>query len=1464
MAANNDVVISENTQSTGIQDQLIKAPDGNTQKGTESAEQKFRRQTYAAVIASEINESPFSAEITKFIQPENMADTAISGLSSLNMAAEQSIQQRNRATLELFMGANQDAQAVSDAFQIVQEEEEQKLADPDKGVTEFVEAVRGPGADQELVRDLETRLKLLDQLMPIVEDIDGWEIAKDVALEMLITPKALFDNWQLTGEGLDAHDTVRKTIDWFHGLSPEDKEAYFPQLQEMALEAMPRHRAVTFLQALLDPTAAQTSLDEFGLWAAIDAAAVGAGIAALALRLRKALNPLKAAATAGDFERAADMNVMILQSKDDDLAATLGVDRLTATSNAQPFLLTGTVDDGVASSLSPAVNERIFQFRDRIKEVFGDFSEGNTFIREGILQPEDIPRATARINDEFNNLMRDRFGEEADKIVNITSKSRDERGITFEFEIATPGGAVIKDTYRGKFLFDDVGQYTTLPRESKIFSEKTQSAKTSFIDTTLGALRLDLASQSVAKQLKDLTKIASDPIRKATKNPIRRSRKLDELDSVLLAGDDLDVEFTPLQLREGINGIKLSDDQIEAYYNYRGLMNGLGILRNMEARAVMEAQGIKELAVGSFRAFGKPLERAFDADSAIRNSGAQMVWRLDGGGGPVSVRDLDLAKEYNDGMKLIRLSDDKLIDGQRFNLVLAKSRAIHDLPSLVLDLKKGYIPRLNKNALYFVQAFPASSLNGVQSTTRKALRSFDNKKEADAFAAAVEASPEAHGLVAGTKVRVNADGELEAFKAGSSGLSGVHGLIYSPRSKKPIPHNDGDASTVPRTSALESIELYLDNTKDYLTRNEWRMGVQKRWENAARFQFPGDKDISFDEPGKALSNSALATAHQKIQEFSGFASKSERYWENTLRDVHEWSIAAFGRHERINDFLLNQANRDPIAWMRSVTFHSLLGFFNPVQLWVQAQGAAVAVSIGLSNPATLAKNFRKMHVMTLLEHMPDDILTNNQARKLAKIGGFKDADEVRAVMKAWRQTGLHDSVLSSADVDAAARGFMTTSKAFKRFADSGLLFFRAGELFNRRTAFLTAMEEMGGISKVAGNSDQMKKLLDRANDLILNLGKSNRAAWQKGPLSIPFQFLQIQAKTIESVLGMNGALKGADRIRLFAGQAALYGTAGMFLGTNAARMMATSFGWDQRDLEDMHPGWIKAVNGGLTDWMAYMLGADVSAAERGALFNGMDQTLLSLFTEEKSFYEYIGGPSSVLGTRLARSIGELSVWFGTPMRRDGRTDLEASDVMDWAQRLVSPTSKVLLSPFASANQYAKFRLMQDLGVIRDNNGNLIAAPREGFNLQTEIATLIGFKPDLLQRKFDLSDILQAERDYVELRVNMMVKGFDEFLIAMETARVENRNLSDEELKRFRKDRELFVAGLDPSVRQKVLERFRRRVSGRLNKDNQHDRLMRRYWENMVFRVTDDLLTDGNLVEDGARLIQTLPDREETE
>jgi hypothetical protein len=1341
-------------------------------------------------------------------------------------------------------------------------------------------AVNAPYDLQESIR---TRLQMIDIAEDIVKQTSILDTIGEVA-SGFIPGKLTLDNWQAMGFDLNPFkmaEDYRKLATKIQALPQDEALEQFNVLKEEWLDKLPPNRAAQMLLGLVDPSATEEVASSLGSGQILNLAFDMTVFYSTLAGLRKLYNPIRVASGLGDKTTAADININV-QRGEQTWEEAVHIKGLIANTNAGPWK-TSEVLPGVTEDISPAIHERLFQFRDMIKDSLGSLSDKDGFIREGMLNASDREIALRRINDEFTQWTEQALRGE-NKIIRLEGQKETHRGVEFSFEVTDAFGNISKGKTLMPFKREDIKFWQNLPQNtlSSIFgSEKWQAASSDYLDSVEAAIRLDTTTAAIGTQFRKLVKDATAPIRE-TKSAVGKSRKerLQDVDAVLIYGDQKQKVFSAKELRMGVNGIPLDDAQIETYWRLRTTFDALGVLRNQEEYARLSASGAKQINFGHdlFR-FGEVKATAQEAADLLKNNKQVFsVWRHEGrdAGKAVEVREAikNMDNLYAQGWRLVRLEDDVQRASGIYKHVLVYgdgvtdgAKTIDNLPPIVVDLKRGYVPRLNKEATWFVQAIRDGYVDGHlrEGSRRQAVRSFDNEADAHAWAKTMYDGAIDAGFDSSTKFIVVKDGELEAFKAGDSQLGASRGLITGPRAKKAIPHGfpgEFDVDQM-RVGAFEALELYLENTKNFISRNEWRMGMRTRWENTVKQKL--GLDVKFEEPGAVLADKELGDLHSKIAEWSGFRDKSEKSFEEFVRKTYEFAMPIFGRNN-FTRLLLNNRDADPLGRIRTWAFHSLLGTYNPAQLFVQANGAAVAlasqfgragaalvkgnVGEAAANMGRIVTSFTKQQGLAMMQHAGAEV-PETALKVVGKAHGFKNVQELKDMKTIWDRTGYYDSVLTSADVEAAARGYPVTASAFKRFFDNGLFFFRAGELFNRRFSFITAVDELGGATKVLGNEQLLKQAMTRANNLMLNLGRSNRAAFQKGFTSVPTQFLQIQTKTIETMLGLNKSLDASERLGLFLSQAMLYGPAGILGGHFATKYLLDTMGKDQIDVNNLPPETLAMINGGFTDYMLALFGVDGSFSDRAALFNGMDQTIVSLWTKDNTLAEWLLGPGGVPIKRVwqAWSLATPVAWSPKPVDRS--VNATAQDITDALTFMATDVSEIMVSPFSTASQVARFMLMRDLGVIKDTQGNTIARPIGGYNPQTEWAALIGVKPNDLQRKFDLADMNKAYEDYIDLRVNMLLRNFDEYMATVNQHVSTQTPMEQETQRLFRKRWDIIVNSIeDEGLRDKVKQRWADRLDQRLTGDSQLDRQIQTFYRNMVTELV------GAHTSTGTRLVQT--------
>lgn len=301
-------------------------------------------------------------------------------------------------------------------------------------------------------------------------------------------------------------------------------------------------------------------------------------------------------------------------------------------------------------------------------------------------------------------------------------------------------------------------------------------------------------------------------------------------------------------------------------------------------------------------------------------------------------------------------------------------------------------------------------------------------------------------------------------------------------------------------------------------------------------------------PQDVVSN--LLSNRFKIQQFVGIPNKVD----TALQTVKQYLIDSFyerfgpeeGRtltQKAITAVPLYAVNhiKDPITFLRSMTFHEKLGIFNPSQLLVQAQTFATILSVSPKHgvSGTLAT---LLHQWARFNKNPEIIKSlDNIASKLS---GFKPGEFTEA-MSTLNKTGFEKVAGEYANLNTALKTDFVGND-FKNFLDAGTFFFREGEKSTRLGAWYTAFREFrdanptGAITKT-----DIGKILNRADLLTANMSRASSSMLHQGIFSLPTQFLTYQLRMAELFMGTRLADTRAERVmarlRMITYYSALYG-----------------------------------------------------------------------------------------------------------------------------------------------------------------------------------------------------------------------------------------------------------------------------------------------------------------------------------
>ena len=322
---------------------------------------------------------------------------------------------------------------------------------------------------------------------------------------------------------------------------------------------------------------------------------------------------------------------------------------------------------------------------------------------------------------------------------------------------------------------------------------------------------------------------------------------------------------------------------------------------------------------------------------------------------------------------------------------------------------------------------------------------------------------------------------------------------------------------------------------------------------------------------------------------------------------------------------LESIHNDPFTFTRSFAFHTKLGLFNPVQLFLQSQTMAHAVAIaGVKNGTNGVANAFLMRAA----YTTTDPANLDRLASMATKWGYRSKEDFLESWKLLKDNGFFHVGAESAwkqdfDSPSLLNGFGS------RFLDAGTLFFREGERMTRATAWNAAYLEWRNANKFKKLTNfDLARIQNRADLMSGNMTRASNSALQNGVFATVTQFWSYAARINEQLLSRQ--LTGAEKLRVLGMYSALYG-----LPTTAATLLPYSlFGtWDPYDEFkkatiargiELDEGWEIALGKGLESLVIqFVTGTPNNAPERFG--PGANQALLDLVDGETNIFELMIG-----------------------------------------------------------------------------------------------------------------------------------------------------------------------------------------------------------------------------------------------
>jgi hypothetical protein len=981
------------------------------------------------------------------------------------------------------------------------------------------------------------------------------------------------------------------------------------------------------------------------------------------------------------------------------MPSEIGVSRIDAASSSLP-----TTTGELASVVDQAPVGIATQVRDEWAKMDAIRAEALDIMNVGIkdaMHQEDIALAIERAK---NRLVNEQPG-----IENLSINETDS-GVEFVFD-------VIESRADGR-ISGILGEKKVVPFTSKdIVTGFSQERVTTMEDILSGVWspnkifkgdrpKLVQAFEQIASAQPKVKSKLTDELRVAVKDLNKVSKG--NIERVLFLGNKEGKVYSYQELvNSGIGGIKLTDNEYASYAKTRKVLDDLWILKNDEVRTKLEARGAKLVSIHNQKGFSTVFQEPEVALGRYRSDNDfKKVYD------PISksvlreVPSEKVSSMYNNGFVLTKLENTGefwKLNRSDFKWAFVKKEAVQELPSSVLNYKTGYVPRIYDKAYFFVKSVDRVVDDGGKShKVMKTQRYFDNETDANTFSQRLiqekNLSPSDVSVVFNREPIASPELQDDVMNV-------FGGLFASPRKDEALRFGlDGQEAML--VDPFQAVQQYMFHLGNRIPVSSYKLGIQEKWLQSAT-DFLGHRPLGgFDEAIAEVKNAKghdpraqkfLSKSHEQISTLSSMPTREEQALQGKFVSIGK-SIEEFSpKLKGAASFMYGLGQRNPVAATKAATHHMLLGAYSVAQFPVQALGATIAFSI---NPVYAAKGSSKWLAFSYLDNIKDPILREKQIKALSsKVEGLSDLQESYAL---WRRSGYKESaLLTNGDYASLANGLPYDGNLVKRLFDKGTFFFKAGELANMRISFATSLERWKDLNPGKKLDDvALKEIYARSEQFRLNMGQGNRARFQKGAMSVPLQFQQINTKFYEAITA-GSAFSKEERLRLIMGQGLLFGAIGV-----PFMQQATAYMTDVMDVDtsDVSPEQLNLAKRGLMGWMVNnVLDIDAEVSGRVSIANGATDMLTDMIFEQHDLLGLAGPAGAVTERFFEGPLQSLIMANKTLVKAD---DLTVTDLGLITENLLMSLAEI---PSSTRNAIIAMDLW-DTGLVRSGvNGKVLWA-----------------------------------------------------------------------------------------------------------------------------------------------------------
>lgn len=500
-------------------------------------------------------------------------------------------------------------------------------------------------------------------------------------------------------------------------------------------------------------------------------------------------------------------------------------------------------------------------------------------------------------------------------------------------------------------------------------------------------------------------------------------------------------------------------------------------------------------------------------------------------------------------------------------------------------------------------------------------------------------------------------------------------LFMDKRGQKLTPIDDWDRENT--QSVMDSLSAEVTNSARVVSLTEWKDAAIRRWHNTFRDILPREQRYMKPEAaffamegktyvGTNKQNLFAERAYNYVMQQLGAKTKEDRLFEGMSRAVTERLFT--GKLETIGAKLRQS---EPITFLRTINFHAMLGMFNPAQLFVQANGAATAVILHPVSGLKAAYTAPLLRI-ALMSDNPEVWRKLANTEKLVTLG-MSNVQEFEDTVRAIRRSGILDGINSTSLYNVEDGRFNIFSPTARKVSEGSAFFFNRGEEFTRLVSFDVARREWIKAHPKADwtTTEALREIVVRQDDLSQNMTRANQAVFQRGILSVPFQFLQYNIKLGANLFGAIGSKASGKPYRgftateaatLMLGHLALYGLANNGLGSMAEEILGNA----TMDMdEDTRLFFTQGVVAGVINETGKALTGEqvqLAVGKRLATFDWYGKVAKAIVDNDARTMETLMGPSASILNSIGTVGDVMKVWWVNP-------DLSTEDVIDGVRRI---------------------------------------------------------------------------------------------------------------------------------------------------------------------------------------------------